>query len=179
MPENNDDNWHAGEEELPPSKSARKREMHALQALGESLLTLSDRQLNNIPIDDEQLLSAIHECRGIRSHSARKRHLQLIGKLMRNVDPVPIERAVEAIHQVQRQETTSFHQLEQLRDEILSAGVAGVELALARWPQANRQQLRQLVLQHQREVEKKKPPAASRKLFRLLKELQEHYGAGD
>jgi ribosome-associated protein len=176
MPDNNDHNSQLPEEELPPSKSARKREMHALQALGESLLLLNDRQLNEIPIEDEQLLSAILECRSIRSHSARKRHLQLIGKLMRYVDPAPIERAVQAIHQVQQQKTTSFHQLEQLRDDILGAGIAGVELAVARWPQANRQQLRQLVLQHQREIEKKKPPSASRKLFLHLKELQERYG---
>ena len=42
-----------------PSKSARKRQMHALQALGESLLALNDRQLSRIPVQDEQLLQAI------------------------------------------------------------------------------------------------------------------------
>jgi ribosome-associated protein len=49
---------------------------------------------------------------------------------------------------------------------------------MARWPEADRQQLRQLVLQHQREQQRGKPPAASRKLFRYLRELQESHGSG-
>jgi ribosome-associated protein len=57
--------------------------------------------------------------------------------------------------------------------------VGGVELAVKRFPAADRQQLRQLVLQHQREIERHKPPTASRKLFRYLKELQESYGDAD
>ena len=160
-------------DQAAPSKSERKRQMHALQNLGTSLLTLSDKQLAQIPIDDEQLLGALRECRQIRSNSARKRHLQLIGKLMRNVDPVPIENALSALHAVQQKSASDFHQLEQCRDDILAAGVDGVELAIAKWPAADRQQLRQLVLQHQRELQRKQPPAASLKLFRYLRELQE------
>ncbi len=163
-------------DDAAPSKSERKRQMHALQALGESLLSLNDKQLAQLQIEDEQLLLAIQECRLISSNSARKRHLQLIGKLMRNIDPAPLEKALSAMHQGQRESTTVFHELEQLREDILAAGAAGVELAIARWPDADRQQLRQLVLQHQREMDRNKPPAASRKLFRYLRELQEVYG---
>jgi ribosome-associated protein len=163
----------------PPSKSARKRQMLGLQAMGESLLTLNDKQLAQIPIDDEKLLSAIRECRQIRSNSARKRHLQLIGKLMRNIDPAPIEQALAVLHNTQQQNAATFHQLEKLRENILAAGVGGVELAMTRFPDADRQHLRQLVLQHEREVQRHKPPAASRKLFRYLKELQEAYGDTD
>ena len=140
---------------------------------------MNDKQLAQIPIDDEQLLSAIRECRQIRSNSARKRHLQFIGKLMRNIDPAPIEQALLTLHKTQQQSAAAFHQLEQLREDILAAGVGGVELAMTRFPAADRQQLRQLVLQHQREIERHKPPAASRKLFRYLKELQETYGDTD
>jgi ribosome-associated protein len=84
-----------------------------------------------------------------------------------------------AIHQGKQKNDEAFHQLEQLREDILVAGLSGVELAIARWPEADRQQLRQLVLQHQREVQRGKPPAASRKLFRYLRELQEFYGTPD
>ena len=66
-----------------------------------------------------------------------------------------------------------------MREDILARGPEGVELAMQRWPQADRQQLRQLVLQHQRELQRNKPPAASRKLFGYLKELQELYGDTD
>jgi ribosome-associated protein len=159
-----------------PSKSEVKRRMLALQQLGESLIALNDKQLAQIPIADERLLTAIHETRQIRSNSARKRHLQFIGKLMRGIDPQPIENALRTLHRPQQESNEVFHQLEQLREAILAAGPEGVELAMQRWPQADRQQLRQLVLQHQREVKNNKPPAASRRLFRYLRELQDLYG---
>lgn len=166
-------------EDLPPSKSERKRQMLALQSMGESLVELSDKQLAHIPIADEQLVLAIAECRQIRSNSARKRQLQFIGKLMRGIDVAPIEQALQTLYESRQKSTNSFHQLEALRDDILAAGPAGVDLAMNRWPQADRQQLRQLVLQHQREQQRAKPPAASRRLFSYLKELQEIYGDPD
>ncbi|MCB1676594.1 MAG: DUF615 domain-containing protein [Halioglobus sp.] len=159
-----------------PSKSAQKRRMLALQQLGESLLDLTEKQLAKVPIADERLLQALGETRRIRSHGARKRHLQFIGKLMRDLDSEPIERALRELHQHQRQRNDSFHQLEQLRDAVLAAGEAGIEQVLQRWPAADRQQLRQLLLQHRRDAQRGKPPAASRKLLRYLRELQELYG---
>lgn len=170
---------HNLEQHEPPSKSARKRQMLNLQAVGESLLALNDNQLSKIPISDQQLLSAIRECRHIRSNSARKRHLQLIGKLMRNIDPGPIEQALAVLHNTRQENTTAFHQLEQLREHILAAGVEGAELGMTRFPEADRQHMRQLILQHHREVRAHKPPAASRKLFRYLKQLQESHGDSD
>ena len=159
-----------------PSKSEVKRQMLALQALGQDLTQLNDKQLAQLPIDDERLLAAIRETRNIRSKNALKRHLQFVGKLMRSVDPAPIEAALESMRRPVQRKKEAFHQLEQLREEVLDAGIAGVELVLSRWPQADRQQLRQLVLQHQREIQRSKPPAASRKLFRYLRELHQVYG---
>lgn len=170
MPEQWDDDGVANE---PPSKSARKRHMLSLQAIGESLLELSDKQLARIPIADERLATAIRECRQIHSKSARKRHLQYIGKLMRDIDPAPIEQALQDLRHSRQRSTDAFHELEQLRADILAGGVEGIELAMARFGQADRQHLRQLVLQHQREVQREQPPAASRKLFRYLKDLQD------
>ena len=153
--------------------------MHARQALGESLVQLPEKQLAKMPITSEELLEAIAECRRIRSNSARKRHMQYIGKLMRDIDPQPLEDALAALHQSKQEKTDDFHALEQLRDDILSQGPRAVDALMLRWPDADRQHLRQLILQHQREVQKGKPPAASRKLFRYLRELSELYGDGD
>jgi ribosome-associated protein len=163
-------------EEEAPSKSALKRRMLALQRLGEALVGLSEKQLQKVPVEDERLLDAVREAKAMRSHSARRRHLQLIGKLMRDIDAGHIEKALQAMDNQRKDDTNSFHQLEQLRDEVLAAGTQGTELVVERWPNADRQQLRQLILQHQRETKNSKPPAASRKLFRLLKELAELQG---
>ena len=73
------DDWQ-DEEELGPSKTALKRQMTALQKLGEALVELSERELVRIPVDDERLLEVIREARAIKSNSARRRHLQYLGK---------------------------------------------------------------------------------------------------
>ena len=163
----------APEAEEAPSKSELKRRMSALQTLGETLVTLNEQQLARIPIDDDRLLEAIREARQIRSNSARRRHLQYIGKLMRDIDPAPIQRALDELHQRHQQANEDFHRLEQLRDDVLLAGLKGVELVVDVWPEADRQQLRQILLQHQRELKLGKPPAAARKLFRYLREQQD------
>jgi ribosome-associated protein len=173
MPDKNQKNQEAAGDELEPSKSARKRQMHSLQNLGESLLELNEQQLAKIPMENEQLLDAILDCKRIKTNSARKRHLQLIGKLMRHIDPVPIEKAIAAIHQNRRTESDEFHQLELLRDRILAEGDAGIEAALSLLPSADRKHIRQLALQHHREIKKNKPPAASRKLFKYLREVSQ------
>ena len=174
MPDEKD---HSVEEhDETPSKSELKRRMHALQELGVSLLALTEKELARIPVADPDLLEALREARAISSNSARKRHLQYIGKLMRGVDPAPIEQALAELHESHRQVTAAFHELEALRDAALADGNAGLQAILERWPQSDRQKVRQLILQHQRESKRGKPPAASRKLFRYLRELQENYG---
>ncbi len=155
----------------PPSKTALKRQMTALQKLGETLVELSDRELATMPIEDERLREVIQEARGIRSHSARRRHLQYLGKLMRDIDPAPIEQALEAMHQRRRGNAEAFHQLEQWRDRLLQEGDPAVQALLEEFPAGDRQLLRQLIRQHRKETQAGKPPAASRKLFRYLREL--------
>ena len=161
------------EEVLGPSKSALKRQMTALQKVGEELVGLSDRELEKIPLDSEPLRQAILETRRIRSNSARRRHLQYIGKLMRKIDSLPIENALGELHQQRRGEAEGFHELEKLRDQLLTEGPSAVEQVVRRFPGADRQHLRQLLRQQQREQLQQKPPAASRKLFKYLRELSE------
>lgn len=165
------------EEDLGSSKSELKRQMTALQAIGESLLKLSEKELAKIPALDERLVRALAETRRITSNNARRRHMQYIGKLMRDIDAEPIIAALDGMRAQKQQVNDEFHALEALRDEVLEAGPQGVELVMARWDFADRQQLRQLVLTHQREVKRGKPPAASRKLFKYLRGLHEQASA--
>ena len=76
-----------------PSKSQRKREALALQELGETLVTLKPAQLDKIPLPEE-LREAVLAARQINQHGARKRQLQYIGRLMREIDPEPIRAAL-------------------------------------------------------------------------------------
>ena len=77
-------------DDLKPSKSARKREYIALQKLGEELITLKVSDLDRLPLDDN-LREAVLEARQMKAHGALRRQKQYIGKLMRHVDPEPIQ----------------------------------------------------------------------------------------
>ena len=74
----------------PPSKSQRKRDATALQDLGEQLVKLTPAQLNHVPLADE-LLAAVRLARTITQRGGRKRQLQYIGKLMRQLDATATE----------------------------------------------------------------------------------------
>ena len=83
-------------DDTKPSKSARKREYLALQKLGEELITIRESDLQSMPLD-EDLLEAIIEARRMKAHGALRRQKQYIGKLMRHVDPEPINAALERL----------------------------------------------------------------------------------
>jgi ribosome-associated protein len=66
-----------------------------------------------------------------------------------------------------------FAQLEQWRDRIISEGHRAIEDFIELHSESDRQQLRNLQRQANREIEAKKPPAAARKLFAYLREMAE------
>jgi ribosome-associated protein len=101
-----------------PSKSAKKREYLALQALGEELVGLSAEQLRSMNLD-ETLFDAVSAAAGMKSRGALRRQRQLIGKLMRGIDPEPIRLALDACRRQEKAEKEIFRQAEFWRDQIL------------------------------------------------------------
>ena len=157
-----------------PSKTAVKKEMQALQNLGEQLVKLSNNELAKIPIHDEHLREALTTARRLTSREALRRQLQYIGKLMRGIDLTEIEAGLAKRDEGQRELARAFHRLEELRDDVVDLGLPGIEKVIAQFPDADRQRLRTLILQIGKDAKANKPPAAKRKLFQYLKELQEH-----
>ena len=156
-----------------PSKSAVKREMTALQTLGERLVELPPARLAQIPITDDTLLEAIALAQRITARGGLRRQLQYIGKLMRRIDGEPIEQALNALDHQDSVQKARFHRLENLRDQFLNEGDAALDDILGAFPDADRQQLRQLYRQHQKATSAGKPSTAARKLFRYLRQLDE------
>ena len=157
-----------------PSKTAVKKEMQALQNLGEQLVKLSNNELAKIPIHDEHLREALTTARRLTSREALRRQLQYIGKLMRGIDLTEIEAGLAKRDEGQRELARAFHRLKELRDDVVELGLPGIEKVIAQFPDADRQRLRTLILQIGKDAKANKPPAAKRKLFQYLKELQEH-----
>lgn len=108
-----------------PSKSAKKRETLALQTLGEQLLELTQEQLSNLNLD-ESLFDAVRAASVMNSRGALRRQRQLIGKLMRNVDPEPIRLALDELQRQQRTEKDTFRRAEYWRDRIVTRGREGL-----------------------------------------------------
>ncbi len=156
-------------EELPPSKTKIKKQMLDLQNLGKTLTGLSNEKLRELDLP-ENLLEALTEYKRMTKFGALNRQLQYIGKLMRDVDPAPIEAKLEAWSGTSRQHTTWLHQIEQWRDRLLEEGDALTEL-LAAHPQADAQRLRTLIRNAQKEKEQMKPPKSYREIFQVLREL--------
>ena len=102
------------------SKSAKKREVLSLQALGERLIGLTDEQLDAMELP-ESLFSAVSAASKIKSRGALRRQCQLIGKLMRYIDPEPISRAIDAFERQENTEKDLFRRAERWRDRIVQS----------------------------------------------------------
>jgi len=143
--------------------------MHALQALGEALVELNPGQLAAIDLP-EALADAIAEARRVPSFEGRRRQMQYIGRLMRDVDPEPIARRIALLRQGRKEESTRFQEIERWRERLLAEDSALTELSAAH-PHAETQQLHTLIRNARRESERGQPPKASRALFRALRDL--------
>ena len=153
-----------------PSKSQLKRESHALQAMGKELVEMPERKLQKFDLP-EQLRDAIYEARRLKSREAKRRHLQYIGKLMRTSDIDNIQHTLEKMNHQSLTYRQHFSQLENWRDKLINNGTTAIEEFINLYPSANRQQLRNLQRQANRELEQKKSPTASRKLFQYIRSL--------
>jgi ribosome-associated protein len=155
-----------------PSKSQLKREMDALQSLGEQLVALKTDRLAKIDMPDK-LRDAVREAqRFINKHEAKRRQLQYIGRLMRDVDPAPIQAALDEFNGVSAAANARQHALERLRARLMEDEAVLGEIAREH-ADADLQHLRQLRRNALKEAAANKPPRAFRELFRVLRALKE------
>ncbi|MCX8958245.1 ribosome biogenesis factor YjgA [Erwinia psidii] len=153
------------------SKSEIKRDAEELKRLGAELVDLSKNALDKIPLDD-QLRDAIELAQKIKKEG-RRRQLQLIGKLLRSREEEPIRLALDKLKNRHNQQVALFHKLEMLRDRLVDQGDEAMAEVLNLYPDADRQQLRQMIRNAQKEKSAGKPTKAYRQIFQYLRELAE------
>jgi ribosome-associated protein len=156
------------EDDRPVSKTRRKKDSHALQALGEALVALKPSQLTRIELP-ERLADAVAEARRITGFEARRRQMQYIGKIIRDVDSTNIAEHIERIRNAHREDSSHHHDLERWRERLLTDDDAARELA-ATAPGIDLQRVRTLVRNARNEQARGQPPKSSRALFRLLRD---------
>jgi ribosome-associated protein len=162
----------ASDADTRPSKTRLKQQSHDLQKLGLALAALSDERLANLELS-ERLHEAIAEYRRTRTHEGRRRQLQYVGKLMREVDAAPLQEAVAQAALGSARDTLLLHEAERWRDELLAD-----DEAMTRWLQAHAdcdaQRLRSLVRAARREAALPPPqrnPRSHRELFQFIRPL--------
>jgi ribosome-associated protein len=149
------------------SKSQLKRESMALQDLGKQICHYNPEQLAKIPLDDKLKDSIAVAHKLVNKRGALKRHYQYIGKLLRNIDVEPIQKAVDEIENAAQKNKLKFKQLEHWRARILEEGDIAINECCTQYPALERQQLRQLWRNHKHAKDDKKTQIA-RQLFREL-----------
>ena len=154
-----------------PSKTQRKKAVHALQDLGVELVELSEERLAAIDLP-EQLRDAVMDARSITAHEARRRQMQYIGKIMRKVDAAPIRAALDVWRTQSDGHTAAHKRIERWRERLL-ADADAVGALVAEYPAANALKLRTLIDGTLRERATNQPPSAFRQLYQALRELIE------
>ncbi|MGH8736131.1 MAG: ribosome biogenesis factor YjgA [Burkholderiales bacterium] len=154
-----------------PSKTRKKQAMHELQALGAALVALPGGSLASISLPGT-LAQAIAEAQRITSREGKRRQLQYIGRLMRDLDPEPIRAELDRIEGRSAAESARHRRLEQLRSRLLEDDEALTEFAHEHQA-ADLQVLRALIRNARREQKEGRPPRAFRELFRVLREADE------
>lgn len=156
-----------------PSKSQLKREMTALQKLGEDLVAEPKDRVKRVPMP-EDVRDAILECQNIKDHEGRRRQMQYVGKKMRTLNEAEIaaiQKTLDSWRGLSKADTAAMHALERRREKLLANDAALTEL-LAQHPEVDAQQLRSLIRNARKEQAENKPPKAYREIFQILKQLQ-------
>lgn len=157
-------------ETLEISKSQRKREAHQLLDLAKNLIAMPESRLKRLPMEQE-LRDEVEFARSIKAYGARKRQLMTVGKMLRQRDNEALLEAVNNFDQKNRQANARFHHIETWRDRLLEGSDQVLSELLEKTPDADVQILRQLIRNAKNEAKLGKPPSASRKLFKLLREM--------
>lgn len=153
------------------SKTQKKRDATALQKIGTNLVAFTPAMLDKIPMPDF-LRQAIDDAKIIKTHEAKRRQDQLIGKLIRRANHEEILEAYNKVIGGDRAEKSQFQALERLRDKLMSDNSALTAFIDAH-EQCDSQNLRALVQKAIDEKHSGQPKGAGRALFRFLKGLEQ------
>ena len=153
-----------------PNKTQIKKDMAVLFALSEEMSELSAAQLKHLELP-ENIHKAVVEVSGMPHKGARKRLLKFITGQLHKIDVEPILEKLARIKNKSAHAVREHHIAERWRDKLIAEGNDALTGLLNEQPHADRQQLRQLIRNAQKEAEAAKPPKSSRLLYRYLKNL--------
>lgn len=135
------------------SRTELKRESTELQKLGEDLLTLRADLSKSLDLP-EKLSEALADARRITNFEGKRRQMQFVGKLMRQLEPdtlTAVRAALQEQHQGSAKQTLALHQAEQWRDRLIAQDEAFGDW-IQQFPGTDTQQLRALIRQARKDA---------------------------
>ena len=150
------------------SKSQKKRNMIALQSVGEELVALSTDVINKMDLPDD-LRVAILDAKRIPNskHGGNKRQMQYIGRLMREVDCAPILTQLQALKAPNQKQTAQHHLAERWRERML-ADATSVAAFVREFSESDAVTLEKLLAAAKDDHAKQRPPKNFRLLYQTL-----------
>ena len=155
---------------IRPNKTRIKKDMAVLFALSQELAELPPTQLKALELPDI-LYKSLTEASGMPHKSARKRLLKFITGQLNKIDIDPYLERLARMKSQSAHAVREHHIAERWRARLINDGNTALTELLNDHPHADRQQLRQLIRNAQKETELAKPPKSSRLLYRYLKVL--------
>lgn len=152
------------------SRTHKKQQALRLQRLGERLVALSPEQATAIAMPEE-LAAAVTAAREMHKHGARRRQLQYVGALMRELDPEPIEAALTNLTRGNRQEVRQFKRVEAWRDALLAGEGAVMAEIREACAGVEMDRIENLVAEARAAKATPAKRKAARRLFRYLKDF--------
>ena len=154
------------------SRTQKKKAAQALQKLGEQLVELSEAQLAAMHLPAE-LAEAVQMARQMTSHEARRRQMQYIGSLMRQLDVTQVQKEIAGIAQQDHDAVRRFKQAERWRDALVAGDDSRLAWLAQRLSDRDQGHLLQLVRDARDASAFRRSPKAGRQLFRFLRQRLE------
>ena len=151
------------------SKTELKKDSKKIQQFGRKIseLTINNIKAFKFPLT---IYEAVIGLKNLKSNSAKKRQVQYLGKLLREMDLTDAFLIMKQLKVSSQKEIQRNHIIEGWRDMLLSNNDSITEF-VDEYPKIDRQSLRQTISNAQKEKKDNKGSKYSRQLFKLIKDI--------
>ena len=157
---------------IRPNKTQIKKDIAEIAKIAEELTQLTTAQLLEMQLPEkvEKEIEAAKKMPATKS--ARKRQLKFITAQLRNIELDTVMETLDRLKSKSAHGIREHHQAEKWRDRLIADGGNDVLTELVnQFPDADRQHLRQLQRNAEKESKAEKPPKSARMLYQYLKGL--------
>ena len=148
------------------SKTELKKDSKKIQEFGRKISELTTNNIEAFKFPSN-IYEATIDLKNIKSNSAKKRQVQYLGKLLREIDLTDAFLIMKQLKVSSQKEIQRNHIIEDWRDKLLSNNDSITQF-VDEYPKIDRQSLRQTISNAQKDNKSLK---YSRQLFKLIKDI--------